>query len=87
MYKSEWQSSKNLQAINPGEDVEKMESSCTIGGNASWYSYYGEWYRDSLKTGNKTAIRPNNTTIGHKTLKERKWSCSVMSDSLWPHGL
>ena len=32
---SEWPSSKNLQTINAGEDVEKMEPSYTVGGNAS----------------------------------------------------
>ena len=26
---------KNLQTINAGEDVEKREPSCTIGGNAN----------------------------------------------------
>ena len=30
---SEWPSSKNLQTINAGEGMEKMEFSCTIGGN------------------------------------------------------
>ena len=31
---SEWASSENLQT-NTGEDVEKMESSCTVGGNVN----------------------------------------------------
>ena len=30
---SEWPSSKNLQAVNAGEDVEKREPSCTVVGN------------------------------------------------------
>ena len=34
--KSEWPSSKNLQTINAGEDVEKKEPSCTVGGNVNW---------------------------------------------------
>ena len=33
---------KNLQAINAGEDVERRESSYTVGGNVNWYSHYGE---------------------------------------------
>ena len=33
---------KNLQTINAGEGVEKKEHSCTAGGNANWYSHYGE---------------------------------------------
>ena len=32
---SEWPSSKNLQTINAREDVEKKESSCTVGENVN----------------------------------------------------
>ena len=32
---SEWSSSKNLQTINAGEDVEKREPSCTVGGHGN----------------------------------------------------
>ena len=32
---SEWLRSKNLQAINAGEGVEKREPSYTVGGNAN----------------------------------------------------
>ena len=46
---SEWQWSKSLQAINAGEGVEKREPSYTVGGNANWYSHYGEQCGDSLK--------------------------------------
>ena len=35
---------KNLQITNPGEDVEKREPSCTVGGTVNWYSHYGEQY-------------------------------------------
>ena len=48
-HQSEWPSSKCLQAINAGEDVEKKECSCTVGGNVNWYSHYGRQYWDSLK--------------------------------------
>ena len=48
-YQSEWPSSKNLQTINAGEGVEKRERSCTVCGNANWYSDYGRWFGDSLK--------------------------------------
>ena len=54
-HQSEWPSSKSLQTINAGEDVEKREHSCTVGGNVSWYSHYGRWYGDSLK---KLGIKP-----------------------------
>ena len=41
-HQSEWPSSKSLQTINAGEDVEKRERSCTVGGNLKWYSHYGK---------------------------------------------
>ena len=41
---------------NAGEGAEKKEPSYTVGGNANWYSHYGEQCGDSLKTGNRTAI-------------------------------
>ena len=34
-HRSEWPSSKNLQTVNAGEDVEKREPSCTVGGNVN----------------------------------------------------
>ena len=38
-HQSEWPGSKkpkqNLQTINAGEDVEKREPSCTVGGNVN----------------------------------------------------
>ena len=45
---SEWPPSKSLQAINAGEGVEKREPSYSVGGNANWYSHYGEQYGNSL---------------------------------------
>ena len=47
---SEWPSSKNLQAINAGEDMEKREPSCTVGEHVlKWYSLYEEYYGYSFK--------------------------------------
>ena len=42
---------KNLQTVNTGEEVEKREPDCMVGGNVNWYRYshYGEYYGDSLK--------------------------------------
>ena len=37
-----WLLSKSLQTINAGEGVEKRESSYTVGGNANYYSHFGE---------------------------------------------
>ena len=41
-YQSEWPSSRSLQTINAGEDMEKREPSYTADENANWYSHYGE---------------------------------------------
>ena len=46
---SERPSSKNLQAINATEDVERRKLSYTFDGNVIWYSHYGEQYEDSFK--------------------------------------
>ena len=35
--------------INAGEGMEKREPSYTVGGNANYYSHYGEQCGDSLK--------------------------------------
>ena len=48
-HQSEWPSSENLQTINAVEGVEKMEPSCTVGGNVNGYSHCGEQYGGSLK--------------------------------------
>ena len=32
---------------NVGEDVEKMEPLCTVGGNVNWCGHDGKWYRGS----------------------------------------
>ena len=47
--RSEWLLTKSLQTINAGDGVEKRQSSYTVGGNANWYSHYGEQCGDSLK--------------------------------------
>ena len=40
---------KNLQTINAGEDVEKMELSYILCGNIDWYSPCVEQDRSSLR--------------------------------------
>ena len=54
---------KNLKPINAGEDVEKMEPSCTVGGTINRYSYFGEQYGGSLKNQNY-----------HMTQKTHSWA-------------
>ena len=56
--------SKNLQAINAGEGVEKREPSYTVGGNAKQYNHYGEQCGDSLK--NCNIWRLNNTLLNNQ---------------------
>ena len=46
---SQWQSSKSLQIINPGEGEEKREPPYTVGRNVNSHSRYGEEYRAPLK--------------------------------------
>ena len=76
---------KKSTNINVVEGVEKREHSCTIGGNVNWFSHYGRRYGDSLKTGNKTTIWPNNPTPRHIPFSSVQFSRSVVSDSLQPH--
>ena len=38
---------RKLQTINAGEDVEKRETSYTVGGNVNWQRHYEEWYGGS----------------------------------------
>ena len=40
---------KNLQIINAGEDVYKMEPSYTVDGNINCYIHHGEQYGGSFK--------------------------------------
>ena len=46
--------SKNLQAINAGEDVKEREPSYTVFGNVTWYKNYREYYGDALKNSKKS---------------------------------
>ena len=36
-----------LETTGVGEDVEKKEPSCTVGGNVNWCSHWGKQYGDS----------------------------------------
>ena len=41
---------KSLQTINAGGSMEKRQPSHIVGGNANWYSHYGEQCGDTLKS-------------------------------------
>ena len=65
--------SKTLQITNVGEDAEKRESSCTIGGNATWSRHDGKqcsWFPKETK--NRTIIRSSNSTPGYISGKKPK---------------
>ena len=46
---SEWLKWTNQETIDAGEDVEKQELSCTVGGNANWCSCSGKQCGGSSK--------------------------------------
>ena len=58
-----WLKSKRTQITNVGEDVEKREPSCTVGGNANWCSMKAPYE-------NRTAIGTSSSTSGY--LKKTK---------------
>ena len=60
---SEWPACKNLQ-ISGGENVQKRESSCTVGRNVNWYSHYERLYGDSLKLRIKPPYDPAIPLLG-----------------------
>ena len=45
--KKEKETNKKITTV--GENVEKLEPLCTIGGNVKWCSCYGKQYKESLK--------------------------------------
>ena len=44
-----WLSSKRQEITSIGEDVEKREPMCTVGGNINWYSNCRKQYGGSTK--------------------------------------
>ena len=80
---SKWPSSKCLQRINGGEGVEKREGSCTVGGSVNWYSHYGRWYEDSLKTRNKTTIWPSNPSPRYIPWGNQNWKRHIYPIVHW----
>ena len=48
-HQSEWPSLISPQITSAGGVVEKREPFCTVGGNVSWYSHYGEQYGGALE--------------------------------------
>ena len=52
----------HYQKINVGENIGKMVTSCTVGGNIS---HYGKWYGVSSKIKKRTTILFSNSTSGY----------------------
>ena len=59
---SEWLSAINQQKTSVGEDVEKREPLCTVGGNVDWCSHCGKQCGVNLK---KLKIEPFMTQWFH----------------------
>ena len=87
-HKSGWPLSQRLQTISSGEDVETREPFYTAGGNVNWCSHYVRTvWRVLKKTKCRATIWSSNFTPGHISRQSESESRSVISDSLWPHGL
>ena len=49
-YSDTWLKINNMETTGVGKDVERGESSYTVGGNANWCSHSGKQYEDSSKS-------------------------------------
>ena len=49
LYLSEWLSAINQQKTSAGDDVQKGNPFCTVGGNVDWYSHCEKQYGDTSK--------------------------------------
>ena len=63
-HQSEWLSAINQQT-SAGEDVEKEELSCTVGGNADWCSHYGNSMELPQKIKNGTVLWLSDSSSGN----------------------
>ena len=82
-HQSEWPSSKNIQIINAGEDVEKREPSCTVGGNVNWYATMENNMEISLKTRNTTNMWPISPITGHVPWENHNWKRHMYPSVHW----
>ena len=62
---SEWLLSINQQTTSVGEDVEKGEPFCTVGGNADWCSHCGKHMEIPQEIKNGSAFQPSDPTSGN----------------------
>lgn len=54
--------SKKQNLTNVGDDVEQRETSCTSGGNISWYSHCANSMEVPQKIKNSPTLRSSNST-------------------------
>ena len=55
---------KSLQITNAGEYIEKREPSYTVGGNISWYKYYGKQHGGPSKKQRITTACSSKSCLG-----------------------
>ena len=85
-------SSINQQTTSAGEDVEKGEPFCTVGGNANWCSHCGKQYGDTSKNLKWNCILQWNCTVipllgiylkKPKTLIQKNISMPIVTEVLF----
>ena len=73
------------KSTNSREGVEKMEPSCTAGGNLNWYSHHGEQYGGSFKkTRGETTTWPSSPACGHTPWGDHEWLVSHRGYTIEP---
>ena len=60
----EWQSLKNLETADAGEDVEKQENFNTAGGIVNYFNHCGRQCGNSSGPRNRNSIWPSNPLLG-----------------------
>ena len=60
----EWLLSKRQEITSVGEDVEKRESSYTVGGNVNWWIHYGKQWRFFQKSRIELPCDPTISLLG-----------------------
>ena len=69
------------ETTNVGEDAEKREPSCTVGGNVNWCSHSGNCVKGPQRVKNRPALRPSNCTFGDLP---QRFRCNETPEHLHP---
>jgi len=62
---SEWLKSTTQETTGAGENVEKKEPWCTVGGNANWCNHLEDSMEVPQKVKNRNALQSSNHTTGY----------------------